>query len=131
MAPDTEVLLVARKAALPVSFSHEPMAQSPPGVRVVARRLRVVTRNAIRFFMTGQTVVAQRSCGIHRRFNGSAMVFNPVCGRRLRAGKRDFACHGSLAAIGGGPSGQKESEQDDRNHPKADDACNAHRATAS
>jgi hypothetical protein len=49
MAPDTEVLLVARKAALPVSFSHEPMAQSPPGVRVVARRLRVVTRNAIRF----------------------------------------------------------------------------------
>jgi hypothetical protein len=42
------------------------------------------------------------------------------CG--TRAGKGILPATAVLPPSADGPSGQKESEQDDRNHPKADDA---------
>ncbi len=54
VASHAKILLVARQAALAVPFSHEPVAQCAPGVRVVAWHPGIMTGNAIVPLVTGE-----------------------------------------------------------------------------
>jgi hypothetical protein len=65
---------------------------------MIARHARIVTGNAVRLFMTGQTVVAYRSCAVHDRLDRPAMILEPVSLVRFRPGKGNL-CGAGRAGI--------------------------------
>ena len=98
MAANAVILPVARHAALPVPFGHEPVAQRAPGVRVVARHPRVVTGNAVVPFVAGKAGLSVLPRLIDVQIGRCAVILYPVPPVRVRPGERYFPLRRSRGA---------------------------------
>lgn len=78
VATHTIILLVAREAALPVPFGHEPVAQRAPGVRMVTRHPGVVTGDAVVPLVAGKTGLPALPCLIDVQIGRCAVKFYPI-----------------------------------------------------
>jgi hypothetical protein len=96
VAANAEVLPVARRTPLAVSAGRKPVAQRPPGVRVVARGLRSVACRAVVPHMAGKACVVPHARPGQIPVKRLSVIAYPVAAVRTGLRKRDSSLVGEI-----------------------------------